>query len=127
MKRWNEVLGTLIGGKDLPFEKLPLTWKLDGRPMQGIPAHWERTVKQENLDANRFRTAYTGKCACGLTITVTATEYRDYPVVEWQASFANTGEGDTPVLSDMMLGGTLAGDFRYLHWGNGDTCRDDGH
>ncbi|MBQ8368795.1 MAG: hypothetical protein IJY35_02310, partial [Clostridia bacterium] len=98
---------------DAKFESIPLTWKLDGREMKGIPAKMQRKYTREIFDANLTRHTYTGHCGtCGLTVTVIHNEYRDYPVSEWVAYFTNDGEADTGILSDVMLGGVISGNFK---------------
>ncbi|MBO7405122.1 MAG: hypothetical protein J6V24_09200, partial [Clostridia bacterium] len=80
------------------------------------------------MDANITRRTWTGTDpGTGLTITVTAWEYRDFPAVEWLAEFTNNGEEDTPVVSDILLGGGIEGDFSAFVHGNGDTCGEDGY
>ncbi len=109
-------------------EKLPLAFRIDGVPVCGIPAGWKTAYRRESVDANIVRRSWTGTDPeSGLTVDVTAWEYRDFPVVEWLAAFTNNGERDTPVLSDITLGGGISGAFDAFVHGNGDTCRDDGY
>ncbi|MBQ2727330.1 MAG: alpha-galactosidase [Clostridia bacterium] len=113
---------------DAKFEAIPLTWKLGGREMTGIPAKMKRKYTREIVDANLTRHTYTGHCGtCGLTLTVIHNEYRDYPVSEWVAYFTNDGDADTEILSDVMLGGVIPGSFKAFVHGNGDNCNDTGY
>lgn len=110
------------------FDTIPLTWKLGGEEMHGIPAKFRRSRKREVVDANITRYTYTGVCdKCGFEVTATHLEYRDYPVSEWIVHFTNNGTVDSPVLSDVVLGGEIAGDFRAFIHGNGDNCNDTGY
>ncbi len=110
------------------FDRIPLTFKLDGRAARGIPAGMVRSWTRERVDANLVRYTFVGHCAvCGLTLRVTHLEYLDFPVSEWKAEFTNDGKADSPVVSEVLLGGEITGDFRAFVHGNGDTCRDDGY
>lgn len=110
------------------FENVPLSFKLDGNEIHGIPSSFKRTYTRERIDASIYRSVYTGVCEkCGLTITATHIEYRDFPVSEWVAEFKNNGDSDSPIVSDIKIGGRIAGDFKKFVYGNGDTCRDDGY
>lgn len=110
------------------FDAIPLTWKLNGKEIRGIPAMFERSYKREIVDANITRYIYTGKCPkCGFEVQATHLEYRDYPVSEWIVHFTNNGSEDSPVLSDVVLGGEIAGEFKTFVYGNGDNCNDTGY
>ena len=110
------------------YDRVPLKFKVNGKEMQGIPAQFKRSYTRERVDANIIRYTYSGTCeTCGLTVTATHLEYRDFPVSEWIAEFRNDGDADSPVISDIVLGGDIAGEFRSFVHGNGDTCRDDGY
>ena len=104
------------------FDAIPLTWKLNGKELRGIPAMFERSYKREIVDANITRYIYTGKCPkCGFEVQATHLEYRDYPVSEWIVHFINNGSEDSPVLSDVVLGGEITGEFKTFVYGNGDN------
>ncbi len=109
------------------YDKIPLKFKIDGNEFHGIPSHFERSFRRERVDANITRYTYTGTCACGLTVTAAHLEYRDFPVSEWAVEFTNNGDKETPVISDVMLGGDIAGNFKAFVHGNGDTCDEDGY
>ena len=110
------------------YSSIPLTFKLNGKEIKGIPETFNRSFEREITDANITRYVYTGVCAkCGLKIKVTHIEYRDFPVSEWVAEFTNNGTEDTPIISDIMLGGKIQGNFSSFVHGNGDTCGEDGY
>lgn len=113
---------------DIIYDRVPLKFKVNGKEMTGIPAQFRRTYRRERIDTNIIRYTYSGTCeTCGLTVTAIHLEYRDFPVSEWIAEFTNNGDADSPIVSDIVLGGDIAGDFRSFVHGNGDTCRDDGY
>ncbi|MCR4905886.1 MAG: alpha-galactosidase [Clostridiales bacterium] len=115
-------------GSGESFDALPLSFTLDGKTIHGIPAAFCRTFRRESTDTNITRRTWTGTDSeNGLTVAVTSWEYRDFPVVEWLAEFTNGGKTDTPIVSDIALGGEIAGEFDAFVHGNGDTCRDDGY
>ncbi|MBQ4354384.1 MAG: alpha-galactosidase [Clostridia bacterium] len=110
------------------FDRIPLTWTFGGEVMHGIPAKFRRSYTREIVDANITRYTYTGVCGnCGFEIKAVHDEYRDYPVSEWMVCFTNHGTKDTPILSDVKLGGEIRGDFEAFIYGNGDTLRDNGY
>lgn len=113
---------------DIMYDRVPLKFKVNGKEFQGIPAQFKRSYSRERIDTNIIRYTYSGTCeTCGLTITATHLEYRDFPVSEWIAEFKNNGGADSPIVSDILLGGGIAGDFKAFVHGNGDTCGEDGY
>ncbi len=113
---------------DTMFDSIPISFKINGNTKIGIPDCFKRSYTREIVDANITRYEYKGICEkCGLEIKVIHTEYRDFPVSEWVAYFTNTGKNDSAVISDIMLGGEITGNFKELHHGNGDTQNDTGY
>ena len=107
---------------------IPLTFKLGEKTVHGIPDMMKRSYTREIVDANITRYTYTGVCEkCGLEIKATHLEYRDYAVSEWRVEFTNNGNEDTPIISDIMLGGEIRGEFDAFVYGNGDTCDESGY
>lgn len=110
------------------YSSVPLTFSIGGIKMKGIPNTFERSFEREITDANIVRYTYTGLCReYNLKLKVTHWEYRDFPVSEWVAEFINIGNTDTPVISDIMFGGVIKGEFKCFVHGNGDTCTEDGY
>ncbi|HMN28613.1 MAG TPA: hypothetical protein PKE45_10710, partial [Caldilineaceae bacterium] len=101
---------------------LPITFTLDGQTVRGIPATWQPVSSRRIIDANIIETVFTGSDPkSGLQIRVECTEYRDYPVVEWVAWLINTGQTNTPLISDLLaLDGAFAGATPALIHCNGD-------
>ena len=107
---------------------IPLTFKLGEKQICGIPDTMKRSCTREIIDANIVRYTYVGVCEeCGLEIKAVHNEYRDYAVSEWTAEFKNNGSKDTPIISDIMLGGEIKGNFSGFVHGNGDTCDEEGY
>jgi alpha-galactosidase len=108
---------------------LPISFKLDGKLMTGIPADWEPVARRRRIDANLMETLFEGRePRTGLTLRVECTEYLDYPVVEWVAWFTNTGKKPMPILSDIAaLDGPFEGASPVLHHCNGDFCSEQGY
>ncbi|MGN1409542.1 MAG: alpha-galactosidase [Eubacteriales bacterium] len=110
------------------FDEIPLSFRIGDKKFCGIPDFFRRSSEREIVDSNITRYTYTGVCdECGLEIKATHLEYRDFAVSEWTAEFTNNGKEDTPVLSEIMLGGEISGCFREFVHGNGDTCGEDGY
>ena len=110
-------------------ETIPLTFKLNGNPVSGIPAGFHPVMRRELLDANISRTTITGRCPdCGLEIKAEYTEYRDFPVTEWVAYFTNTSDNNSGILSDIRIAdGIFTGTDPVLTHGNGDNCNESGY
>lgn len=109
-------------------DNLPLHFVYGGRSMRGIPSEFSPRESREFLDANMTRTTLIGRNADGLEIRVEYTEYRDYPVTEWVAYFANRGDAPSEILSDVkIIDGVLEGEHPIYTYGNGDNCQPDGY
>jgi len=108
---------------------LPVSFKLDGKPITGIPADWEPSVRKRRVDANIMETVFEGRQPkTGLNLRVEWVEYLDYPVVEWTAWFTHTGSRPTPILSDILaLDGTFEGASPVLWHCNGDFYSEEGY
>ena len=108
---------------------LPISFKLDGTAVTGIPAGWRPTRRRRRVDANLIETVFEGRDdKTGLTVRVECMEYLDYPVVEWVAWFTNNGSGPTPILSDILaLEGSFEGQAATLEHNNGDFWSKDGY
>ncbi len=108
---------------------LPVSFRLDGQPVRGIPATWAPTVARRRIDANIVETTFEGTDpATGLNVRVECTAYQDYPVVEWVAWLSHTGPQATPLISDLLaLDGIFAGEGAVLYHCNGDYNSGDGY
>ncbi|MFB3893980.1 MAG: alpha-galactosidase [Phycisphaerae bacterium] len=110
-------------------ENLPISFKLDGKAVAGIPAAWRPTRTRRRVDANIIETVFDGRDGkTGLAVRVECVEYLDYPVVEWTAWLTNTGGGPTPIVSDILaMDGFFAGRSPVLHHCNGDFYSEKGY
>ena len=114
----------------LPFTTpaaIPLHFRLGDRMICGIPEEFSPTVATRLLNTNVKQCIIEGENADGLHIRVEYLEYRDFPVTEWVAWLSNRGQFDTPVLSEVQIGGALGCPSPVLEHGNGDTCGEDGY
>lgn len=95
-----------------------------------LSAGWktERAVREVGPDRVEHDLAFTDP-ASGLVVRVVATEYKDFPAVEWVVYFKNTGNTDTAILSDIQaIDGGFASpraEHVHLHHANGSECRMD--
>ncbi|MDD4889362.1 MAG: alpha-galactosidase [Phycisphaerae bacterium] len=101
---------------------VPISFRLDGKEIQGIPADWSPAVSRHRIDANIVQTAFNGHdVRTGLAIRVECTQYLDYPVVEWAAWLTNTADRPTPIISDILaLSSAFEGGSPVLWHCNGD-------
>ena len=108
-------------------EFMPLSFKLNGQAFCGIPAEFAPVCETRRPDATMQQTIVTAR-RDGLEIRVECVEYLDTDAIEYLAFFTNTGENDTPLLSDVKIyDGVLPCPGAALVHGNGDTCREDGY
>lgn len=99
--------------------KAPFSFSLDSRPVD--LATWKLQTSKNGATTTDV---YTDPAA-GIAVTCRATEYRDYPTVEWTLTFKNTGRTDSPILSrirpmDFDVQRPDQGEF-VLHYNAGDS------
>jgi len=75
----------------------------DGKPSAEELKTWKSKKATRQLDENRTEhlLLYT-EPKTGLELRCVGVEYRDFPTVEWTLYFKNTGDKDTPILSDIQ-------------------------
>ncbi len=81
----------------------PFSFVYGGTQSAALLKEWP--VKRETcvLDARRTRhTLAYADPKTGLVVRWAATEYRDFPTVEWTLAFKNEGQADTPLLSEIQ-------------------------
>lgn len=108
-------------------ENIPLFFKLGRRVIKGIPEEFSPKVSFEAIDSNIFRYRVEGINKSGFCIKAEYTEYRDFPVTEWRVTLSNNSRKDTPIISELRVGGEIACGKSVLKYGNGDTCKRDGY
>jgi alpha-galactosidase len=74
-----------------------------GRSSRELLTTWKLTRTRQPLDVQRTQhTLAYADSVSGLVVRCVATEYHDFPVVEWTVYFQNTGDKDTPILEDVQ-------------------------
>ena len=106
---------------------VPISFKIGRKVIKGIPEEFSPKVKREAIDSTLWGYTVEGQNKSGLCITAEYREYRDFPVTEWRVTITNNGKKDTPIISDLRLGGEIACGKSVLTYGNGDTCKRDGY
>ena len=101
---------------------LPVSFLLDGRATQGLPAPWQPTAQSRRVDANIVETVYSGADPdSGLTVQVEVTQYQDFPVTEWVAWLSNPSSVPSPLISELRaLDAAFNGPTPTLQHSNGD-------
>ncbi|MBE6598284.1 MAG: alpha-galactosidase [Ruminococcaceae bacterium] len=109
-------------------ENIPITFNYNGETIRGIPSSWHPTVERQLTDSRITSFIIRGRNADGLEVKVEVAEYRDYPVTEYLAFFTNTGEQNTPIISDIRtVNGVIPGKASHLIHGNGDIQEEEGY
>ena len=110
----------------------PFSFTYDGKSSAELLKSWKVARASRELDANRVEHTLTcNDQASGLQVRCVAIEYRDFPTVEWMVYFKNTGQADTPILSDiqaldLLLERPAQGEFVLNHQ-EGDDCTPDSY
>ncbi len=119
------LLNKLFGNLDQ--NSLPATFKLGKTEYKGISEDFSPTVRKRLIDSNICETIITGRNAKGIELRAEIVEYRDFPVIEWQLFFENTGKRTSEILSDLNpIDFLFPGKKAVLQHGNGDTRKNDG-
>lgn len=107
--------------------KAPFSFLIGARDSSEAMRDWRRTDAEREIDARRRERARTWTDRkSALQVRLVATEYADFPVVEWTLWLKNTGQADSPVIEsvqglDVKLEREGAGEF-VLHGVRGDSC-----
>lgn len=82
---------------------LPFSFNYDGKVSSELLNGWQKKTEKNKLDENRtqYHQFWTDS-KTGLVIRCVATEYKDYPVVEWTVYLKNTGKNNTPILKEIQ-------------------------
>lgn len=109
----------------------PFSFVYGGEPSSKFLSSWKtERIDKEIEDARHGKrkqhTMTFADPATGLVVRCVGIEYREFPTVEWTLHFKNTGNTDTPVLSDIQpidtgFQAVSEGDFT-LHHIRGDDC-----
>ncbi len=113
---WADAKVTLTTGREIWLADLPLrtgdrtpwsteppfSFLYDGKPSANLLKEWKLERSSRPLDAQRTeRTLTWSDAQTGLQVRCVAVEYADFPTVEWTLHFKNTGQSDTPILSEV--------------------------
>lgn len=115
------------------FEGLPdavsfFSFTYDGKPSAEALKTWKCERSNRKLDQQRTEHAilYTDP-QTGLALRCVGIEYHDWPAVEWVLFLKNSGEKDTPILSDVHAidsGISLSRDKQaVVRYAKGSECR----
>jgi len=82
---------------------LPFSFTFGGKPSAELLDSWSRKRSTSKLDERRIRHTlkYTDPQS-KVEVRCEATEYLDFPSVEWTLYFRNTGEADSPILENIQ-------------------------
>ena len=114
------LLDRLFG--DLKPEILPVSFCLDGKRFDGVPHSFSPGIRKRIVDSNMVETVISGEGPGQIRVRAEVTEYRDFPVFEWQFFIENAASTPSSILTDFY-----AMDFVFpaksgvLHYGTGDT------
>ena len=107
--------------------KLPFSFTFGGKLSEDLLRDWKQSDAERELDAQRReRTRSWTDAATGLQVRIVATEYANFPVVEWTVWLKNTGKTNTPIIEniqgfDVALEREGTGEF-VLHGVRGDSA-----
>jgi alpha-galactosidase len=81
----------------------PFSFIYGGRHSAELLPTWQKQTSSQEMDSGKKRheLVFTDP-ASGLRVTCIVTEYSDFPAVEWVVLFKNTGQADTPILSNVL-------------------------
>ncbi len=107
---WADARITLADGSevwlgDLPvtFAEPPFSFNYGGKSSAVFLSTWPAKRGVTSLDRARTqRTLTYTDPNTGLVVRCVAIEYADFPAVEWTLTLKNTGQDDTPILSDIQ-------------------------
>ena len=95
----------IIEGQEPPSisPDLPFSFSYDGQPSAALLAAWRLDRQIKKLDDQRtVRTWTWTDPKTKLALRWVATEYHDFPTIEWTLHFENGGAADTPIISDIQ-------------------------
>ena len=121
----------VLQSRIFPFstpENAPLSYKIDGVEYHGIPKFFRPTVTRTPIDSNITQFTVRGVHMSGIAVTATVQMYRDFPVVDWVATFENTTDHPSPIVSDIrIIDAVIEGAAPTLIHNNGDNCNETGY
>ena len=101
----------------------PFSFVYDGKISEVFLSDWDFTVTEVPLDEKRTQRILTYTAPqTGLEVRCETTIFKDHPAVEWVLKFKNSGECETPIISDIQaLDTTITNEHNEftLHYGSG--------
>ncbi|MBN2311710.1 MAG: NPCBM/NEW2 domain-containing protein [Candidatus Hydrogenedentes bacterium] len=120
-----------LGLQRAPYTTAPFfAFTYGGKPSSEFLDSWKLTRSKKALDAQRMQHSLTYTDPdTGLQVRCVGVEYSDFPTVEWTLYFKNTGQANTPILSDIQAIDERfergAVDEYVLYGNKGDNCTAD--
>jgi alpha-galactosidase len=99
---WLDDLASQGSGDFWPAAKPPFSFVYHGASSETFLSSWKREVHRDDLSDRVTRQIHWQDPQTGLKITALATEFKDFPAVEWLLRFENCGATDTPILEDIQ-------------------------
>ena len=141
---WADAKVVLANGKTIWLDELPMvnvqrgnhsneppfSFNYGGRPSAEFLPGWKIKRSSRKIDDQRTEHVVTyAEPSPGLVIRCVATEYHDFPTVEWTLYFKNAGNTDTPIVQniqalDLRLQRPPGNEY-VLHHNRGDSCTPD--
>ena len=78
--------------------RLPISFRYDDQPSSSLAPKWSVDT---TCDGSRHTITLTDP-ATGLQVRIEATQFADFPAIEWVAYLRNTGAADTPIIADIQ-------------------------
>jgi len=95
-------------------------------PSSQLLPKWKKTSTVEaGKDGEELRHVTYVDPATGLKVACEIKRFKDYPAVDWVARFTNTGDKDTPIITDVRaldLRLDVPDDKATLHYAQGSAC-----
>ena len=102
--------------------RLPFSFLLGDEKVCGIPERFSPTVSKRRIDANLTEMRFTGTdLATGLRVELEVLSYNDFPVYEWTLWLENTGNTNTPIISEVRGGEFTVSEMNYVGFAKKST------
>ena len=82
---------------------MPFSFKYDNKPSSEALGSFDKTYEAKAVDCGTEHSIIYRCRQTGLRVTCCLIEYSDFGVVDWTLYFANEGETDTPIVSDILV------------------------
>ena len=82
---------------------LPVSFHIGDESYQGLGKAFTETDRKKVKDGSKETTTVTLSHSSGVTVTLTASIYREYAAYEWELWFTNNGTKNSPVISNVHI------------------------